>query len=199
MKKIFALFLAAMMALCAVSAFAEAPAAVEATDDGEFPEYPIGPDDPDYDNETVVDFMNISAVYFQPVDMAPAGKALAKEESTCHIEADIKANSDKYGFGVGNWVGYLTINYEVTDAEGKVLAEGSFMPMSAADGSHYGANINIPEGTGYTLKLSILSPAENGYLLHIDAETGVEGNFDTDWTEPLVVEFPNWDFIVHGW
>ena len=111
-------------------------------------------------------------------------------------EADITANSDKYGFGVGNWVPYLTINYVVKDKDGNTLADGSFMPMSASDGAHYGANINIPEGQGYSLTLSILSPAENGYLLHTDAETGVEGNFEEDWVTPYEVTWDNWDFAV---
>ena len=84
----------------------------------------------------------------------------------------------------------------VKDAEGNTLADGSFMPMNAADGPHYGANINVPEGNGYSLSLSIISPAENGYLLHIDPETGVEGNFETDWVEPLEVTFDNWDFAI---
>ena len=193
MKKSVALILAAMMALCMVSALAEG--AVEATQEGEFPEFVVGPLGME-DNEVQVDFMNIATVYFQPVDMAPAGKALAKEDSTCHIEADITANSDKYGFGVGNWVPYLTINYVVKDKDGNTLADGSFMPMSASDGAHYGANINIPEGQGYSLTLSILSPAENGYLLHTDAETGVEGNFEEDWVTPYEVTWDNWDFAV---
>ena len=189
MKKILALLMVAMMALCAVSAVAEDAA------EGEFPEFVVGPLGAD-DNETEVGFMNIAAVYFPPVDMAPAGKALAKEDATCHIEADITANSDLYGFGKGGWVPYLTINYVVKDAEGNTLADGSFMPMNAADGPHYGANINVPEGKGYSLSLSIINPGENGYLLHIDPETGVEGNFETDWTAPLEVTFDNWDFAI---
>lgn len=189
MKKILAMLMVAMMALCAVSAVAEDAA------EGEFPEFVVGPLGAE-DNETEVGFMNIAAVYFQPVDMAPAGKALAKEDATCHIEADITANSDLYGFGKGGWVPYLTINYVVKDAEGNTLADGSFMPMNAADGPHYGANINVPEGKGYSLSLSIINPGENGYLLHIDPETGVEGNFETDWVEPLEVTFDNWDFAI---
>lgn len=189
MKKFLALVLATVMALGIGCALAEDAA------EGEFPEYVIGPDGLE-DNEQVVDFMNIAAVYFQPVDLAPAGMALAKEDANCHIEADIKANSDKYGFGVGNWVPYLTINYVVKDKDGNQLVDGSFMPMSASDGAHYGANINIPEGKGYSLTLQIISPAENGYVLHTDKETGVDGNFETDWTEPLEVTWTDWDFSV---
>ena len=82
------------------------------------------------------------------------------------------------------------------DKDGNQLVDGSFMPMSASDGAHYGANINIPEGKGYSLTLQIISPAENGYVLHTDKETGVDGNFETDWTEPLEVTWTDWDFSV---
>ena len=54
------------------------------------------------------------------------------------------------------------------------------------------ANIKMPEDAAvYTLTLTIHSPAENQYLLHVDAETGVEGRF---WDEPLVVTFENWEY-----
>ena len=191
MKKFFAILLAAMMMLSLVPAMAEQ---VEATEEGEFPEYPIGPAGVE-DNEQEVGFMSISVVYFQPVDMAPAGKSLAKEDATCHVEADITANENPYGFGVGDWVPYLTINYVIKDKDGNIIADGAFMPMAASDGPHYGANIAIPDGEGYSMTLSILSPAENGYLLHIDKETGVAGNFEVDWVEPLEVTWTDWDFV----
>ena len=183
MKKFFALFIALMMMLCTVAAVAE--------EDGEFPEYPIGAEE---DNEREVGFMSIAMVYFQPVDMAPAGQSLAKEDANLHIEADITANENPYGFGVGDWVPYLTINYVIHDKDGKIAAEGAFMPMAASDGPHYGANIMLQPGEDYSVTLSILSPAENGYLLHIDPETGVEGNFEADWTEPLTSTWEHWDF-----
>ena len=187
MKKFLALVLAMMMALCAVSVMAMAEEAA----DGEFPEYDIGPEE---ENEREVGFMSISMVYFQPVDMAPAGMSLAKEDANLHIEADITANENAYGYGVGDWVPYLTINYTIYDKDGKAVTDGSFMPMAASDGPHYGANIYLEPGEGYSVTLSILSPAENGYLLHIDPEPGVEGNFEEDWTEPLTSTWSNWDF-----
>jgi len=190
MKKFFALFVAVMMLLCAFSAVAE---------EGDFPEYPVGPVGIE-ENDQQVGFMNIATVYFQPVDMKPAGMSLAKEDATCHIEADISCIEDPFGFGIGGWVPYLTINYVVTDKDGNVVVgdrgpvEGSFMPMNASDGPHYGANICLPDGEGYTLTLTILSPAENGFLLHVDPETGVEGDFERDWAEPYVCSWTDWDF-----
>jgi uncharacterized protein involved in high-affinity Fe2+ transport len=80
------------------------------------------------------------------------------------------------------------VDYNITDSTGAVAAEGTFMPMSASDGPHYGANIKLGDAGTYKVKFIIKSPEDNGYLLHTDAETGVTGKF---WTEPLVAE---WDF-----
>ena len=82
------------------------------------------------------------------------------------------------------------------DADGNVKAEGTFMPMAASDGPHYGANIKLSVDGVYTLILTIHSPAENGYLLHVDAETGVTGRF---WDSPIVVEFTDWEYYVQEW
>ena len=46
------------------------------------------------------------------------------------------------------------------------------------------------------MTLTIKSPAENGYLLHVDAETGVNGRF---WEEPIEVVFENWEYYVQEW
>ncbi|MBR2699788.1 MAG: iron transporter, partial [Clostridia bacterium] len=44
-----------------------------------------------------------------------------------------------------------------------------------------------------SVTLSIKSPAENGYLLHVDDETGVEA--DGFWTEPLEATWTGWKFV----
>ena len=184
MKKLFALLLAAMM-LFTAAALAEEEAGFEEFPIGE--EQDIGPDN----------IIHIAAVYFQPVVMEPASEAgLTVEESNIHIEADISANENKLGYGVGSWIPYLTIDYKVVDADGKVYSEGTFMPMAASDGPHYGANIKLDVDGVYNLVMTIHSPAENGYLLHVDPETGVEGRF---WTEPIEVTFGGWEYFVQEW
>lgn len=146
---------------------------VEAELPGEsgFAEIPIG-------EEKLVGPFKVAAVYFQAVDMYPTGKNPSKEESDLHLEADIHLQDQyaaDYGFGFGEdvWPAYLTVNYEVVDDNNKVVAEGSFMPMNADDGPHYGCNMKKGLLTvgHYTLKLTILPPTD--YLLHIDDETGV--------------------------
>ena len=186
MKKFFALLLAAMM-LFAVAALAE--------DEAGFEEFPIG-DEQDVGPDGVI---HIAAVYFQPVVMEPAAEAgIPYEEANIHIEADVSANENELGYGVGDWIPYLTIDYKVVDADGNVVdgAEGTFMPMAASDGPHYGANIKLSVDGVYSLILTIHSPAESGYLLHVDEETGVKGRF---WDEPIVVTFEGWEYAVQEW
>ena len=182
MKKMAAALIAALTVFAAVPAMAE---------EAGFEEFPIG-------EEQDVDILHVAAVYFQPVPMAPEGDFLSVEDSNLHIEADISANENEVGFGVGDWIPYLTVDYAVTDADGNVVddCEGTFMPMSASDGPHYGANIMLATAGTYTLTFTIHSPAENGYLLHTDEETGVPGSF---WTEPIVVAFENWEYIPQEW
>ena len=134
-----------------------------------FEEIPIG--------ETQVGPYNVAAVYFQAVDMYPTGKGLSREESDMHLEADIHLKPEaavQYGFGNGEdiWPAYLTVKYEICKIDGKVVMDGSFMPMNADDGPHYGANIakGLPVGP-YKLRFIIEPPTD--YLLHIDDETGV--------------------------
>ena len=165
MKK---LVLALMLVAVSCAAFGAQAVSVKPGEAG-FEEIPIG--------ETQVGPYNVAAVYFQAVDMYPTGKGLSREESDMHLEADIHlkpADAIKYGFGNGEdiWPAYLTVKYEIAKIDGTVLMEGSFMPMNADDGPHYGANIakGLPVGP-YKLKFIIEPPTD--YLLHIDDETGV--------------------------
>ncbi|ALF25701.1 iron transporter [Fusobacterium nucleatum] len=155
-------------------ATAEAPKTeVPAEKPGEsgFAEVPIA--------ETVVGPYQVAAVYFQAVDMIPEGKQPSAAESDMHLEADIHLLPEaakKFGFGDGEdiWPAYLTVNYKVMSEDGKTeLTSGTFMPMNADDGAHYGINIKkglIPIGK-YKLQLEIKAPTD--YLLHVDSETGV--------------------------
>jgi uncharacterized protein involved in high-affinity Fe2+ transport len=154
-----------------------------------FEEFPIGDD-------IELGPLNVAGVYFQPVDMEPAGSSLSAAESDFHIEADISALANDLGYGVGDFVPWLTVDYEITDESGNMAAEGTFMPMSASDGPHYGANISLGGQAGtYGVKFIIKNPEVNGYLLHVDQATGVEGRF---WTEPLVAEW-DFDFVPREW
>ena len=99
MKKILALLLTGAMVL-------SIPAAAFADEEAGFDEYELG-----VEGEQEVDFMTMSMVYFQPVDMAPADQATPKEGSDLHIEVDLTANENPYSFPVDGWVPYLSIDY----------------------------------------------------------------------------------------
>lgn len=159
---------------------------------GGFQEYPIWEDEE-------VGFLNVSGVYFQPVPMSNGNENF--EDYDMHFEADVSAMENDLGYGVGDWVPYMTVDFEITGSNGEVAAEGSFMPMNADDGTHYGANIKLPEADTYSVKLTFHSPEENGYLVHLDDETGPGGTFDEYWGDgPMVLELPDvWDYTPQEW
>ena len=157
-----------------------------------FEEFPIGDDQE-------VGPLIISGVYFQPVDMEPAGNSLSKADSDCHIEADITASQEgtTLGYGKGDFVPWLQVKAIIQKkGSDKEPTEVAFMPMNASDGPHYGANFKFPEGVGvYDVKFVVCAPG-NDYLLHVDKETGVTGRF---WTEPLVAEWPDFEWNGPQW
>ncbi len=156
-----------------------------------FEEFPLG-------DEQEVGPLAVGGVYFQPVDMSPAGNSLSKNEADCHIEADISANEKgaTLGYGVGDFVPYLQVRAYLKKHGSDKIQEVAFMPMNASDGPHYGANIRFEGGLGkYDIKFEIKAPT-NDYLLHVDPETGVTGRF---WTEPLIVEFNDFEWAGPQW
>lgn len=156
-----------------------------------FTEYPIFEDQE-------VGFLNVSAVYFQPVPMSNGNENV--DGFDIHLEADISALQNDLGFGVGDWVPYLTVDYKVVGSDGNTAAEGTFMEMSASDGPHYGANIALPNADTYSVEFTIHSPEENGYLLHTDAETGPGGSFDEYFADGnLTYTFEGWDYVPQEW
>lgn len=167
----------------------------EAEDDnpsGGFTEFPIWEDEE-------IGFMNVNGVYFQPVPMSNGNENF--EDYDLHFEADIAAMENDLGYGLGDWVPYLTIDFEIIGSDGEVAAEGTFMPMSADDGPHYGANIKLPDADTYSVKLTIHSPEENGYLIHLDDTTGPGGTLDEYFGDgPLVLELEDvWDYAPQEW
>ncbi|MBE9610923.1 iron transporter [Chitinilyticum piscinae] len=144
-------------------------------------EYPIG-------KPTIKNGMEIAAVYLQPVTMEPPGMMREAAQSDIHLEADIhaaKANAN--GFGEGEWMPNLVIQYEIQKVGSKNVIKGDFMPMVASDGPHYGDNIKL-EGPGkYKLKYRISPPSANAHAhfgRHVDKETGVAA-----WWQPFELSY----------
>lgn len=110
-------------------------------------EYPLG-------QPIIKDGMEIQGVYLQPITMdteeGHQGMShLAADKADIHLEADIHAVEDNpNGFAEGDWIPYLTIEYTVKKLGDKPQTQtGTFMPMVASDGPHYGQNIKL-DGNG---------------------------------------------------
>ena len=179
-KKILALALVSAMALSAV------PAMADDTGAG-FVENEIFSDEE-------LDFINLSAVWFQAVPMENETISYSAEDADIHIEADISALENDLGYPVGEWVPYLTVDYKIEDQDGNEVVAGTFMEMAASDGPHYGNNIKLDPGT-YNLTITIHSPGENGYLIHSDAETGPGGALADHFADGnLSYTYEGWEF-----
>lgn len=133
--------------------------------------------------------MEIGGVYLQAVKMAPSMPNMGQGE--VHIEADISAlKGANSGFGEGDWIPYLTVTYKVEKLGSDWSSFGTFRPMVASDGPHYGENITM-DGIGkYRATYVISPPPRAGFMRHTDKETGVG-----KWWEPFIV---SWDFTFAG-
>lgn len=142
-----------------------------------------------------LDFLNLSAVWFQAVPMENETTSYSADDADIHIEADISALENDLGYGVGDWVPYLTVDYLIEDTDGNEVVSGTFMEMAASDGPHYGNNIKLDPGT-YNLTITIHSPGENGYLIHSDSETGPGGSLAAHFANGnLSYTFEGWEFL----
>lgn len=156
-------------------------------------EYPVG-------QPVIKNGMEIQGVYLQPVTMDTeegphAMSHLAADKADVHLEADIHAVADNpNGFAEGDWMPYLTVEYSVTKLGDKPQTQtGTFMPMVASDGPHYGENIKLDGNGKYRVTYKIYPPSHNKDVTfgrHIDKETGV-----APWFQPFEV---SWDFDYAG-
>lgn len=220
MKKTISVLLALAMALalaaCAGSttsgggstggASASAPAASDGVQAGTKQAEAAAPEEAGFEEIEIfadeeISFINVNAVYFQPVPMAPGQENY--EDYDLHLECDVSAMENELGYGVGDWIPYLTIDYRVIASDGTDAATGTMMHMAASDGPHYGANIKLPNADTYSLEFTIHSPAELGYMVHSDKETGPGGLLDDPkyWGNGnLVLLVENcWDYTPQEW
>ncbi|MDF1665190.1 MAG: iron transporter [Planctomycetota bacterium] len=155
------------------------PAALIPDSGAGFREYPIG--------ETEKNSMRISAVWLPPVIME--GQDPLTGQDVLHLEADVAATrGNPNGFGLGEWVPYLRIRYEIKDSTGKLVKKGPFQPMVAADGPHYGTTLQMPGPGRYKLTYFVEPPSVSGFGRHCDKVTGV-----ADWWSAFQVEY-DWDY-----
>ena len=134
--------------------------------------------------------LEVTAVYLQPVMMEPMlpGMNMGMD---MHLEADIRSLAENpNGFGPGEWVPYLGVAYTIAKHDSDWKTFGTFMPMVANDGPHYGANVKLDGAGKYRLTYRIQPPPYAGMYRHTDKETGVGA-----WWEPFET---SWDFTFVG-
>ena len=118
--------------------------------------------------------MEIVANYLVGIEMAPMPPGMAMGPDTIHLEADVHATADNvYGYPDGAWVGYLTIAYTVEKQGTAWVAKGTLRPMEAKDGPHYADNVRMDGPGTYKVTYRFTAPEANGFLRHVDKETGV--------------------------
>lgn len=150
-----------------------------------------------YDREAVGETKSAGCVlltpyFYGPVTLAGTSEVSA-EGKNLHLEVDAVAAENDLGYREGEWIPYLTIDYDVADKDGNTVASGALMVSSSKNGPTYGSNISLPGSGSYSLRLSVHSPAENGFYLHKDERTGVSGEF---WDKPITVTWPARDIEV---
>ncbi len=134
--------------------------------------------------------MEIGAVYLQAVKMVPMLPGMT-DPADIHLEADIHAlKGNPNGFGEGEWIPYLQIDYLIEKQGTDWSSFGSFMPMVASDGPHYGKNLKLHGPGRYRLTYHIAPPPYMGFYRHTDRETGVGR-----WWTPFEVK---WEFSFFG-
>jgi uncharacterized protein involved in high-affinity Fe2+ transport len=119
------------------------------------------------------------------MDRMPNGMEMGPD--TIHLEADVHAAKDeKHGFAEDAWIPYLTIHFKLAKEGSKFKKSGTLAAMTADDGPHYANNIRMAGPGTYDLTYEILPPSSNGFIRHIDKETGVPA-----WWKPITV---HWTF-----
>lgn len=141
-------------------------------------EYPIGV-------PKEINRLKIAAVYLLPIDMEPRGTDLPQSQADVHLEADIHSlKGNLNGFGAGEWVPYLKVSYTLVNVDTGETKSGTFMPMVAKDGPHYGSNVKMMGAGNYKVTFTIDPPSKQGFGRHTDVATGVG-----KWFQPFTVDY----------
>ena len=118
--------------------------------------------------------MEIVANYLVGIEMAPMPPGMAAGPDVIHLEADVHATADNiYGYPDGAWIGYLTIAYTIEKQGTDWKASSTLRPMTAKDGPHYADNVRMDGPGTYKVIYRFTAPGANGFLRHVDQETGV--------------------------
>ena len=134
--------------------------------------------------------MEIVANYLVGVEMAPMLPGMAMGADVIHLEADVHATADNaYGYPDGAWVGYLTIGYTIEKSGTDWKSSGTLRPMQAKDGPHYADNVKMDGPGTYRVDYTFTPPEANGFLRHVDKETGVPAWW-TPFSQTFTFDYP---------
>ena len=134
--------------------------------------------------------MEIVANYLVGVEMAPMLPGMVMGPDVIHLEADVHATADNvYGYPDGAWVGYLTIGYTLEKQGTNWKASGTLRPMEAKDGSQYADNVKMGGPGTYRVTYAFSPPDKNGFLRHVDKETGVPAWW-TPFSQTFTFQYP---------
>ena len=134
--------------------------------------------------------MEIVANYLVRVEMAPMLPSMPMGPDVIHLEADVHATADNaYGYSDGAWIGYLSIAYVIEKTGSGWKASGTLKPMVAKDGPHYADNVKMDGPGTYKVVYHLTSPEANGFLRHVDKETGVPAWW-TPFDETFSFQYP---------
>ena len=118
------------------------------------------------------------------MDKMPAGMGMGPD--SVHLEADVHATKDEaHGFAEDAWIPYLTIAFSLTKEGAATYKKGGLLyPMTAKDGPHYAANVDMAGPGTYRLTYIISPPTSHGFLRHVDKASGVP-----DWWKPITASW----------
>lgn len=94
------------------------------------------------------------------------------------------AKGNKNGFGVGEFIPYLSVSYTLRRQGGGEVRQGQLLPLVTRQGMGYGNNVTLAGAGMYILSLTIEPPLKVGFGRHTDLETGV-----FRWWKPFQVEW----------
>jgi periplasmic iron binding protein len=131
--------------------------------------------------------MQFSPAYLTGIEMDRHPAGMSMDPKAVHIEIDIHATKDeKRGFPDEAWIPYLKVGLTVEKVSGGYKESKILAPMNAKDGPHYANNFAMAGPGEYKATYQVEPPSANGFIRHVDAETGVP-----EWWKPITV---SWTF-----
>jgi len=107
------------------------------------------------------------------------------ERAAFFLAVDVRAaRGNKNGFGINEFVPYLTVTYTLTPKAGGPPVNGQLHPFVGREGLRYGNNVPAPAPGPYTVSVTMEPPIKTGFGRHTDMETGVARwwpPFQVDW------------------